>query len=226
MAQQVVSAVSKEMVDAYIKSCKDSVGWDLVEDNKLVCSRSYNLLFRSITNFMAKVKDVKSGAVGFIAEDPMQNFAFGAIVEVHSNEDPDLPGNFSYVFTFDPEDLKDCKVVYKMSGNEFKEVAIDTAVHEYGYQFKTTGETDAIEQTRSIITQLLTNAAKCIRQWVEENSVAPEPRVTEIKNVVVIEAMLDETGMKVFAITPSGELKNVIKNDAALESKQEAEAAA
>ena len=224
MTKQIVTEVAKELIDGYIKNIQETVGWQLKEDEKMICSRSFHLLFKSITNFMAKVKDV-NGAVGFIAEDPMQNFVFGAIVEGHDSEDKDMPGNFSFVFTFDPDDMKDCKTIYKMSGNEFKEVAIDTAIHEYGYQFNATAETDQIDQRRTVITQLLTNAAKCVRQWVEENSVAPEPVVTEIKGLAIIEAQVDENGMKVFAITPSGELKNIIKDDAALEAKHETEAA-
>ena len=225
--QEVIKSIepcSKELIDGFIKACADSIGWQLHEDSGQRCSRSFYLLFDSITNFMSKVKSTE-GSVGFIAEDMDQNFTFGAVVEYHKNDNPDMPGNWSYTFTFDPNDMKDCITVYKMSSNEYKEVAIDLGEHYYGLDFELDNSTNVMETKRILITQIMTNASKAIRQWVEENSVSPQPITTEIKNKVIIEAMLDETGTKVFAITPSGELKNVIKDDAAIEQQKEKEKA-
>ena len=219
-----VEPVSKELIDGYIKNISESVGWNVFEDSNQSISRCFHLLFSSVANFLSKVKQTTK-PVSLILEDPYQNFSFGAIVEYHKNEvADDMPGNWSLVFTFDPADL-DGSTVYRSSGNEYKECVIDIAEHQYGYSFELVGDQDALDTKRIIMNHIISNAAKTIRQWVDENSMSTEPVITEIKGKVIIEACLDSNGMKVFAISPSGELKNIIKDDAAIEEVKEVEKA-
>lgn len=217
-----VEPISKELIDGFIRVCDEVKGWKLREDSSQRCSRSMHLLFDSITQFLAKVKSTEK-PVGFLAEDPNQNVVFGAKVEYFKNANEDMPGNWAYSFTFNPQDdLKDC-IVYRMSGNEFKEIALAIAEHYYGFSFNDEDVTDILETKRCLINTILCSAAKAIKDWVDQNSVSPQSVTTEIKGKVIIDALLDEEGHKVASITPSGELKNIIKDDAAIEQAKEKE---
>lgn len=219
---RVVEPVSKELIDGFIKNAVETAGWNLFEDSSQRVSRCFHLLFESVANFLGKVKQTKK-PVGLILEDPYQNFAFAAIVEYHENTvADDMPGNWTFTFTFDPADL-DGATVYRASGNEFKEILIDISEHSYGFNFELMGDQDVLDVKRIVMTQVIAIAAKTIRQWVDENSNSSEPVVTQIKGKCIIEACLDSAGKKVFSITPDGELKNIIKDDAALEDKKEEE---
>lgn len=222
MIRQVPS-VSKELIDGLTKNFSESIGWQLREGSAQELSRCFHFFFSATTDFLSKVKSTEH-PVGVVAEDMFQNFMFGIIVEYHKNENEDMPGNWSMVYTFDAKDMEACGETYSISGNEFKDMAISIGEHLYGYDFQAS-DGNILDQKRIIVTQIMANVAKTIRQWVEENSVSAEPVSTEIGGKVIIDAMVDENGMKVFSITPSGELKNIIKDDAAIESKKDREKA-
>lgn len=220
-----VEPISKELIDGFIKVCDETKGWKIREDSSQRCSRVMHLLFDAITQFLAKVKSTEK-PVGFIAEDINQNPLFAAKVEYFKNSNEDMPGNWAYTFTFNPgEDLKDA-VVYRMSGNEFKEIALAIAEHSYGFSFNSEEINDVLDSKRILINYILAFAAKTIKDWVDQNSVSSEPVTTEIRGKVIIDAMVDQDGRKVASITPSGELKNIIKDDSAIEEKKEKEKAA
>jgi hypothetical protein len=223
VGEKHVAAVSKELVDGYIKSCSETAGWILKPDQeKLTCSRAYYVLFASITEFLAKVKDV-NGSVALIVEDLSCNPMFVAIVEYQENPDKDMPGNWNYYFSFDLADAANCTKSYKTSNNQFRAISVDVAANQYKFGFEFTDTTNISEQTDIVMSTIIANAARCIREWVEENSVETTPHSTEIEGIAVIEAMVDANGKKFFSITPSGELKNIIKDDAAIEGKKEVE---
>ena len=224
MIRQVPS-VSKELVDGLMKNFSESIGWQLSETSAQELSRCFHFFFSATTDFLSKVKSTDH-PVAIVAEDMYQNFMFGIIVEYHKNDNEEMPGNWSMVYTFDAKDIEACGEAYSVSGNEFKDMAISIGENMYGYLFTAKDGNNILEQKRIIVTQIMANVAKTIRQWVEENSVSAEPVSTEIGGKVIIDAMVDETGTKVFSITPSGELKNIIKDDAAIESKKDREKAA
>ena len=222
MAQAIrtVEPVSQELIDTFIRECDQSAGWKIVEDSSQKSARCYALLFDSITNFLAKVKSTEF-SVGLSIEDSKGVFQFGAKLEYFKNDTSDeLPGNWGYTFTFNPDDFKDIGKTFTTSSNEFKDLALAIAKTQYGFMINTDDNIDVVSREREIITLMVGVASKAIRDWVDENSVSETPMSTEIKGKVVIEAML-ENDKKVCSITPSGELKNIIKDDAAIEYKME-----
>ena len=220
-----VDSVSKELIDGIIKSFSEGMGWVIVEADDQRCSRSFHLLFDSIANFLAKVKSTEE-KVGLILEDYNQNFQFAAYVQYVPNANEDMPGNWVLAFTFDPDDLKDCPTIYKSSDNAYKDLTGDIAKHHYGFDFTSDSTTDPnslLDMQRVMINQIIGAAARAIKGWVDENSISSEPISTEIKGKCILDAMVDSDGTKICSITPSGELKNIIKDDAAIENKKERE---
>ena len=222
-----VESVSKELVDGYIKACSEGIGWNMVEENDQRCSRTFHLLFESIASFLSKVKSTEH-KVALVLEDYNQNFQFAAFVEYIPNPNEDMPGSWTLGFTFDPNEITDAAVTYRLSGNEFKDVASAIAIQNYGYVFLTADgeESNISENSRSTIMKILGAAARAIKGWVDENSISPEPITTSIDGKGILEAMVDENGNKIGSFTPSGELKNIIKDDAAVEDKAEQEKSA
>lgn len=223
-----VASVSKELIDAFIKNCHESVGWELVEDQQKTCSRGFYLLFGSITEFLGKVKDTTK-RVGIVVEDEKGVFQFGAYVDYNKVGEDDEAGSWSYVFTFDPNELTDAKT-YRTSNDEFKQIAVYVAVKSYGYAFiydeGSNDEASENNQKKEIVFSIIAAAAKAVRIWVEENSISVDPRSTEIEGMVIIEAALSDDGNeKVFSITPSGALKNAIKDDCMVENQDSKEVA-
>ena len=174
-----------------------------------------------MTNFLAKVKSTEH-SVALSIEDEKETFLFGAKVEYFPNETSDeLPGNWGYSFSFDPKDLADADKKYSSNSNEFKDLCLLISKTQYGFVMSKDEENSSESPSeREIITIINSISAKTIRNWVEENSVSSTPVSTEIKGKVIIEAMLDND-TKICSITPSGELKNIIKDDAAIEYKME-----
>ena len=220
-----VESVSKELIDGYIKTCSEGLNWNMQEENDQRCSRTFHLLFASIAGFLSKVKSTES-KVALVLEDYNQNFQFASFVEYVPNANEDMPGSWTFAFTFNPHDIDDAGIVYRLSGNEFKDVASNIAMQQFGYVFynEEDNESNLLDNNRTIIMMILGAAAKAIKGWVDENSVSQTPVSTEIPGKGLLEAMVDENGTKIGAFTPSGELKNIIKDDAAVEHKSEQEA--
>ena len=225
MATQVLKtmpAVSQELIDSFIKQADSSIGWKISEDSSQKCTRSFHLFFDAITNYIAKLKSTEE-SVGLSIEDERGVFQFAAKLEYFKNEtSDDLPGNWGYSFTFNPDDLKNVKRMYTTSSNEFKDLGALIAKTRYGMVL-TVGSSesaDYVSTERELFTKIMGIVARVIRNWVDENSVSEEPVCQEIPGKVIIEAML-ENDQKVCSITPSGELKNIIKSDAAIESEME-----
>lgn len=229
MASQVIRtipAVSQELIDSFIKNADATIGWKITEDSSQKCTRSFHLFFDAVTNFMAKVKSTDL-SVGLSIEDERGVFQFAAKLEYFKNENgDDLPGNWGYSFTFNPDDLKNVDKTYSTSSNEFKDLGVLIAKNRYGMvlTIDDNNNSDYVSTERELFTKIMGCIARTIRNWVDENSISTEPVSQEIPGKVIIEAML-ENDQKVCSITPSGELKNIIKDDAAIEYAVEKEKA-
>ena len=109
--QHAVSAANKSFEETEMKQTlvinADSMGYALDTDD-----RPERLIKTVITSFAVylshrKVSKVDE-ATALVLQDINGNFKFASIVEYHINEsNPDEPGNWSFVMTFNKEDLDD-----------------------------------------------------------------------------------------------------------------------
>ena len=217
---QIVEPVSAELRDNYIKRTQKYQGWRISEDSQQKISRSFHLLFDSVVNFVAKVKSTEQ-PVALEVYDDEHNFQFAAKVKYYPNDDDEMPGSWALSFPVEREKISDCKI-YTTESCEFKDFAADLAKHQYGF-YLNIEEGDIVEEYRLVVTRIISAAALAIRDWVDEFSISRDPHITSIVGKVVIEAMLDENNHKVCCLTPSAEMKLIVKDDAAIEAKKKEE---
>lgn len=199
-----------EMHQAFVVNA-NSIGYTFGDDDRP--ERIVKAFFASSAAYLSKVKVSKADeAVALVLTDVTGNFKFAGIVEYHENKDnPDEPGNWSYVMTFDSktlETLEKSKNVKKLlySSDAFKgvfdKVAYDVACIQFQHQ---TYMFDACLLVIDTLLQVLDREAK-------------EGEIVDIELPGYFAASVSvEDGEKVFAITPDGHMKQVIKDDTALD---------
>jgi hypothetical protein len=171
--------------------------------------------FASTAAYLSRVKISKvDEAVAMVLTDTAGNFKFAAIVEYHENNDnPDEPGNWSFVMTFNESDVTELeakKTVKKLlySNEGFKSVFDKVSYDIIGIAFEHSSYMyDACLLIVDTLVQILEREA-------DQNP----NEVVDIEVPGYFTASVSvEFGEKVFAVTPDGHLKAIIKDDAALE---------
>ena len=204
------SYAETEMHQAFVVNA-NSTGYTFGDDDRP--ERIFKAFFAASAAYLSKVKVSKADeAVALILTDISGNFKFAGIVEYHENTDnPDEPGNWSYVMTFDSntiDTLEKSKSVKKLlySSDAFKaifdKVAYDVAAIQFQHQ---TYMFDACQLVIDTLLQVLDREAK-------------ENEVVDIEVPGYFTASVSvEDGEKIFAITPDGHMKQIIKDDTELD---------
>lgn len=199
-----------EMHQAFIVNA-NSLGYAFGDDDRP--ERLTKAFFASTSAYLSKVKVAKTDeAVALVLTDVSGVFKFAAIVEYHENEtDANEPGNWSYVMTLNEDDVTDLektKVVKKLLYNAddfkfvFDKVGYDIAGIEFEHQ---TYMFDACILVVDTLVQVLDREAK-------------DGEIVDIEMPGYFTASVSvEGGEKVFAITPDGHQKEIIKDDSVLE---------
>ena len=199
-----------EMHQAFVVNA-NSLGYTFGDDDRP--ERIVKAFFASSAAYLSKVKVSKTDeAVALVLTDVAGNFKFAGIVEYHENKDnPDEPGNWSYVMTFDPKTLDNIekskslkKLLYSSDAFNaiFDKVAYDVAAIQFQHQ---TYMFDACLLVVDTLLQVLDREAK-------------EGEIVDIELPGYFTASVSvEDGEKVFAVTPDGHMKQIIKDDTALD---------
>ena len=199
-----------EMHQAFIVNA-NSLGYTFGDDDRP--ERIVKAFFASSAAYLSKVKVSKADeAVALILTDVAGNFKFAGIVEYHENkENPDEPGNWSYTMTFEEktlEVLEKSKAVKKLlySSDAFKGVFDKVSYDVAGIQFEhQTYMFDACLLVVDTLIQVLDREAK-------------EGEIVDIELPGYFVASVSvEDGEKIFAVTPDGYMKQIIKDDTALD---------
>jgi len=199
-----------EMHQAFVVN-SNSIGFAFGDDDRP--ERIVKSFFTATAAYLSKVKVSKADeAVAIVLVDTSGNFKFAGIVEYHENKDnPDEPGNWSFTMTFDSKTLdtleksKSLKK-YLYSSDAFKAIFDKVSYDVASIQFQHTQYMfDACGLVIDTLLQVLDREAK-------------EDEVVDIELPGYFVASVSvEDGEKVFAITPDGHLKQVVKDDTALD---------
>lgn len=128
------------------------------------------------------------------------------IIQYFENSDKKKPGNWNLTFTFDENDIPKDAQVYDLSDPQIHPYFRSTAGEKYHFSY-TNPET---------LINLPVTVFEQIKKWLDEN--AKENEEVSIEQDGVFQARVAvEGGEKVFAIEPAGEIKVLIKDDAAIE---------
>ena len=166
-------------------------------------SRVSDILFEAVSKCLSAMKR-KDKTIAFIFEELNGNFIAGAIVQFHDGGD-DAGNNWSYVWTFDRSDIP----------NEAKEIKMtDVPAHQFFNGVSSVKYHFSIKN--DCIVNLYTCFMKCLSQWLTDNATAGDTVSIELENV--FEARVAVEGESVVkSLEVSGELKTLIKDDAAIE---------
>lgn len=204
------SYAETEMHQAFVVNA-NSIGYTFGDDDRP--ERINKAFFAATAAYLSKVKVSKADeAVALILTDVSGNFKFAGIVEYHENKDnPDEPGNWSFVMTFDSktiDTIEKQKTVkkYLYSSDAFKavfdKVGYDVAAIQFQHQ---TYMFDACQLVIDTLLQVLDREAK-------------EDEIVDVELPGYYTASVSvEDGEKIFAITPDGHMKQIIKDDTELD---------
>ena len=213
--QHMESVANKSFEETEMKQTlvinADSMGYALDTDD-----RPERLIKTVITSFAVYLSHRKVSkadeATALVLQDINGNFKFASIVEYHINEsNPDEPGNWSFVMTFNKDDLEDLekrKTVkkYLVGDDTFRRIIDKCGYDVGGLQFeRDTFYHDSCIIVIDTLTQVLDHEAK-------------EGEVVDIEMPGYFTmSVAVENGTKIFSITPDGQLKALIKSDVALD---------
>jgi len=179
----------------------DEKGYDVAETH---IDKLYYTLFFGVANILKDNKSKEAPTTFMITEVSGKPVA-AATVEYFDGKG-DNPGNWSLVWTFDPETIPKegtkLDLQNDLTHSYFRVIAGD----KYGMKF----------YDRTSIVTLMTYVVEQLYKWLDEN--AKEGEVVEIELDGIFNAKVEIVdGKKVFAIEPMGEVKTIIKDDSAIE---------
>lgn len=160
-------------------------------------------LFKGIAECQAIFANVNH-PTAIVVEDLNGSFLMGAKLEYIANVDePSNPGNWAVSWTFNEKDLEGIDNIHKLHDSQCEMQLNNVAFRDFSMQFD-----DSVAMF-----QIYFAIIKTILHWLEEN----------VKEDIAIELVLEngftaraeiENGVVLKSITPEGELKEKIKNDA------------
>ena len=186
----------------YSKGLFDEFAFDLAEAH---ADKICDILFTGTSDALNELKK-KDQPVTFEFYKVDGSFVAGAICQYFENEDPEKPGNWSLVWTFDESDIPENAVRYSLNNDQTHSYFRGTAGNKWGIRFK---HPEAIKTTLTYMLQQIYN-------WLDQNAKENE-EVTLEQDGVFQARVAVENGEKVFALEPAGEIKMLIKDDAAIE---------
>ena len=167
--------------------------------------KMFDTLFTGVSNLLNHSKSMEH-PVAFTFRKIDKSFIAGALVQFFDNEDKSNPGNWSLVWTFDEVDIPDTALKIDFSDPQTHSYFIATAGEKYGMQFK----------SDAMLADCLTYALIQLKKWLDENVAEDKTIGIECDGLFKARVAI-ESNEKAFALEADGEIKNLIKDDAAIE---------
>jgi hypothetical protein len=165
-----------------------------------------DVLVSGVTACLADIKS-KDYPTAFVFKHAEKEFVIAAVVEYFKNEDdPSKPGNWNYSWTFDEKDIPENARICTPYDGSIASYFRSTGVSKYGMGFQ------AVNSMADIFIYLL----RTISKWLDENAVEGEEAGVKLDNVIQFRVVI-ENGEKIKSAEPFGEIKQLIKDDAAIE---------
>ena len=188
----------------YSKALFEEKCFDLAPEHS---DKMFDILFTGAANLLRSIKSLEK-PVACVIRDLKGNLVAGSVCQYFKNEDESQPGNFSLVWTFDEADIPENALVVSIDDTKTHSYFIAVAGSKYGIKFK-----DA-----SCIVNTLSYTVGQLKKWLDEN--AKEGEIISVELDGIFQGRVEvQNGVKVFAVEPDGEIKNLIKDDAAIEEK-------
>lgn len=158
----------------------------------------------AISKYLGLKKNREDNGTALVTRDEKGNFIIAGVVRYHAPEKEDQAGNWSYEFTFDEEDIKECHQ-YLVTDASFMEVLSRVANN---HQLVITDMEFALDLIIGFFTSL--------KNVLEQNVSPTEEFELESEGFFIATSAI-EGDEKVYSLVPSGEMKRLIKDDSTLE---------
>ena len=191
-----------QMPQMYSKALFEEKCTDLAPEHT---GKMLDVVFTGTANLLNQAKS-KDKATVFTFRKINGDLIAAAMVRFFENEDTNNPGNWSLVWTFDDADIPAGALVIDLSDSQTHSYFRAVAGEKYGMRFEDT----------AAMTDCLTYALIHVKKWLDENAKEGAEVSLEFDGFFQARVAI-ENGEKVFAIEPDGEIKNLIKDDAAIE---------
>lgn len=186
----------------YSKALFEEKCFDLAPEHT---DKMFDTLFTGTSNLLKSIKSLEK-PVAFLIKELNGKMVAAAICQYFKNDDANQPGNFSLVWTFDESDIPENALITTIEDTKTHSFFIAVAGSKYGIRFK-----DA-----SCIVNTLGYTMVQLKKWLDEN--AKEGTIVSVELDGIFQGRVEvQNGVKVFAVEPDGEIKNLIKDDAAIE---------
>lgn len=164
-----------------------------------------DVLFNGVTACLADIKS-KSAPTAFMFEENNKEFIAAAVVQFVPNKDPENPGNWNYFWTFYKDDVPENSIKVSATDANLSSYFRGVSISKFSFGFQD------VESLNELTRYLL----KTIKEWLNDNAVEGEEVGVELEGVFQARVVV-ENGEKVYSIEPAGEIKKMIKDDAAIE---------
>lgn len=198
----IQNIMETKIPELYTRSLYTEREYDLADEH------TDKVLYSIVNGVSECLGDIKSKEypVAFVFEENNLDFIIGAVVEYHKNEDESLPGNWSYIWTFDKADIPENARIVNIDNN-MSAYFRGTADKKYGMGFK----------TLEALTELSRYLLRTISSWLDENAKEGEENGVQMEGTIIFRSTVED-GVIIKSAEPVGEVKVLIKGDAAIEA--------
>lgn len=193
------SSIPSELITSV--ATKMSYDWDPTDTEPI-----YMCVFTAIARFLGVMKSKDAGKVALRINDYKGNLLMASIVTFTENDDPNMPGNWSLSFTFDPEDLKEVTTVHSSNDIAFHKVLADVTLELISYRYINTQFED------NIVNLIIETLKDCL----DKNANPTEPFILELPEIFEATVTVEDDH-KIFEVSPSSKLSRIIKGDGDIE---------
>ena len=165
------------------------------------------VLFTAVSNCLKDLKSKEKPAV-FKFTDLKDDIIAFAVVAYHENEDDKTkPGNWSYIWSFDKEDLpEDDATVVSIKDGLTHPYFVSVGGNRYNMGFK----------NDSVLMELMTYLLQTIKKYLIDNATREDVTGVELDGVFQARSTVEDNEV-VCAIEVIGETKAIIKSDEDIE---------
>jgi hypothetical protein len=204
------SVEDTELHHAFVVNA-DSMGYSFGDDDRP--QRIVKAFFASTAAYLSKTKvPNEDEAVALVLTDVAGTFKFAGIVKYNLNkENPDEPGNWDYVLTFNEDDLTELENTRKVKKLLYGDRAFQSLFDKIAYDIASI----QFEQERYMYDACLLTIDTLVQ--VLDNEAQPNEVVDIEMPGYFVASVGIEDNVKVFSIVPDGHMKAIIKDDSALE---------
>lgn len=187
----------------YSKGLFEEKNLDLGDEHS---AKMYDVLFTG-TSYLLNAAKSKEKPVAIQFKTVNGQTVGAAIVQYFANENPDLVGNWSLVWTFNESDIPaDARVIDFAKETTVYNFYRSAGGDKYGMCFKSDG----------ILATCMIYALEMLKKYLDENAKEGSEVAVEDDGIFLARVAV-ENGEKVFALEAAGELKTLIKDDASIE---------